>query len=154
MRLIKGGKDDPPEGKPKTIPGSSPGTKDQRQTKDEYHDPFDLYDPDDDKNLPPLPIGGKRRYEYQDIYDIVIQHKESRAYILIRNSDDGVDEEIDEEIDDELEVNPEVTSSQLNMVVNLPKALIGKPLTPEQFKKFKAILNDESRWAELIKELE
>jgi hypothetical protein len=35
----------------------------------------------------------------------------------------------------------------------LPDALIGKKLTPKQLEKFKAILNDETRWADLIKEL-
>jgi hypothetical protein len=35
----------------------------------------------------------------------------------------------------------------------LPEALLGKTLSPEQFEKFKKILNDEGRWAELIKEL-
>ena len=35
----------------------------------------------------------------------------------------------------------------------LPEALLGKKLNPGQLKKFIAILNDEGRWSELIKEL-
>jgi len=35
----------------------------------------------------------------------------------------------------------------------LPEALLGKKLNPEQLEKFKKILNDEGRWADLLREL-
>ena len=36
----------------------------------------------------------------------------------------------------------------------LPAALMGKKLNKQPVQKFVAILNDESRWAELLKELD
>jgi hypothetical protein len=71
------------------------------------------------------------------------------ACILISPSP-AVDEIINES------VHPPVGGQGISMIevdFKLPEALIGKKLTPKQLEKFKAILNDEGRWAELIKEL-
>jgi len=56
---------------------------------------------------------------------------------------------LDKVMKEELE---ETTSD--NLQLTLPEALIGKTLNPKQLEKFKKILNDQIRWAELLKELE